>query len=45
VLSTGKVDIYPGAIQALVEEVRPVEAEYSPPTVAVDVLGGIAGLL
>lgn len=45
VLTSRKVDNDPPAIQALIDDVRSAEAEYGPATVAIDVLGGIAGLL
>jgi beta-glucosidase-like glycosyl hydrolase len=45
VLSSRKVDNGPAAIQALIEDIRAAEAEHGPATVAIDVLGGIAGLL
>jgi len=45
VLASRKVDNDPTAIQALIDEIRAAEAEHGPATAAVDVLGGIAGLL
>jgi transposase len=44
-LLSRRVDNDPPAIQALIDEVRTVEAEHGPATVAIDILGGIAGLL
>jgi transposase len=45
VLASRRVDNDPPAIQALVDDIRDVQADYGPATVAIDVLGGIAGLL
>lgn len=45
VLISRKVVNDPAAIHQLIDEVRAAEAEYGPATVAIDVLGGIAGLL
>jgi transposase len=45
VLASRKVDNDPPAIQALIDDIRVAEAEHGPATVAIDVLGGIAGLL
>ena len=45
VLISRKVDNDPPAIQALIDDIRAVEAEHGPATVAIDVLGGIAGLV
>lgn len=45
VLASRKVDNDPSAIQALIDDIRAAEAEHGPATVAIDVLGGIAGLL
>lgn len=45
VLASHKVDNDPAAIQGFVNEVRAAEAGHGPATVAIDVLGGIAGLL
>lgn len=45
VLASRKVDNDPAAIQALIEQIRAVEAGHGPATIAIDVLGGIAGLL
>lgn len=44
-LVSRKVANEPAAIEELIEQVRAVEAEHGPATVAIDVLGGIAGLL
>jgi transposase len=44
-LLSRKVANEPAAIQELIEQIRAVEAEHGPATVAIDVLGGIAGLL
>jgi transposase len=45
VLTSRRVDNDPAAIQTLIEDIRTAEAEHGPATVAIDVLGGIAGLL
>jgi transposase len=45
VLISRKVDNDPPAIQALIEDIRAAQMEHGPVTVAIDVLGGIAGLL
>ncbi|HXE89249.1 MAG TPA: IS110 family transposase [Hyphomicrobiaceae bacterium] len=45
VLASRRVNNDPEAIQTLVEDIRATEAEHGPATVAIDVLGGIAGLL
>ncbi|MGS2614384.1 IS110 family transposase [Micromonospora sp. LZ34] len=45
VLASHKVDNDPAAIQAFINDVRTAEAEHGPATVAIDLLGGIAGLL
>src|SRR5215813_1682850 len=45
VLTSRRVDNDPAAIQALIDEIRAAEAEHGSATVAIDVLGGIAGLL
>ncbi|MER7461267.1 IS110 family transposase [Micromonospora sp. NPDC126480] len=45
VLASRRVDNDPPAIQALIDDVRAAEAEHGRATVAIDVLGGIAGLL
>jgi transposase len=44
-LVSRKVANEPAAIQELIEQIRAVEVEHGPATVAIDVLGGIAGLL
>src|SRR5947209_1999501 len=43
VLVSRKVANEPAAIQELIEQIRAVEAEHGPATVAIDVVGGIAG--
>jgi len=45
VLASRKVGNDPAAIQALIDEIRAAELEHGGATVAIDVLGGIAGLL
>ncbi|MFI6333228.1 IS110 family transposase [Micromonospora chersina] len=45
VLVSRKVDNDPAAIQALIDDIRAAEVEHGRVTVAIDVLGGIAGLL
>jgi transposase len=45
VLASRKVDNDPAAIQELINDVRTAEVEHGRATVAIDVLGGIAGLL
>jgi transposase len=45
VLVSRRVDNTPAAIQALIDDIAAAQAEHGPATVAVDVLGGIAGLL
>jgi transposase len=45
VLISRKVVNDPAAIQQLIEEIRAAEAAHGPVTVAIDVLGGIAGLV
>ncbi|NJP35775.1 IS110 family transposase [Micromonospora thermarum] len=45
VLASRKVDNDPSAIQVLIDDIRAAQAEHGPATVAIDVLGGIAGLL
>ncbi len=45
VLASHRVGNDPPAIQAFIEEVRGIEAGHGQVTVAIDVLGGIAGLL
>jgi transposase len=45
VLASRRVDNDPPAIQDLIDEIRAAEAEHGPATVAIDLLGGIAGLL
>jgi transposase len=45
VLVSRRIDNDPPAIQALIDDIGAVEAEHGPATVAIDVLGGIAGLL
>jgi transposase len=44
-LISRKVVNDPAAIQELIEQIRVIEAEHGPATAAIDVLGGIAGLL
>jgi transposase len=44
-LASYRVDNDPPAIQTLIDDIRAAEAEHGPATVAIDVLGGIAGLL
>ncbi|MGS2616336.1 IS110 family transposase [Micromonospora sp. LZ34] len=44
-LVSRKVDNDPPAIQALIDDIRAAEAQHGSATVAIDVLGGIAGLL
>jgi transposase len=44
-LISRKVGNDPAAIQAFIDEVRAAEADYGPATIAIDVLGGVAGLL
>src|SRR5215203_3990605 len=44
-LLSRKVANEPAAIHELIDQIRAVEAEHGPATVAIDVLGGIAGLL
>lgn len=45
VLASRRVDNDPPAIQELIDEIRAAEVEHGPATVAIDLLGGIAGLL
>lgn len=45
IMASRRVDNDPAAIQVLIDDVRTAEAEHGPATVAIDVLGGIAGLL
>ncbi|MEV1334055.1 IS110 family transposase [Micromonospora costi] len=45
VLASRKVDNDPSAIQVFIDDIRAAQAEHGPATVAIDVLGGIAGLL
>jgi len=45
VLVSRKVDNDPAAIQELIDQIRAVETGHGPAPVAIDVLGGIAGLL
>ena len=45
VLASHKVNNDPAAIQALIDEIRAAEIAHGAATVAIDVLGGIAGLL
>ena len=45
VITSRRVDNDPQAIHTLIEDIRRAEAEHGPATVALDVLGGIAGLL
>jgi transposase len=45
VLASRRVENTPAAIQALIEDIAAAQAEHGPATAAVDVLGGIAGLL
>lgn len=44
-LASHRCDNDPQAIHALIEEIRAVQAEYGSATVAIDLMGGIAGLL
>lgn len=45
ILASHKVANEPAAIQELIDEIRSAEVEHGAATVAIDVLGGIAGLL
>ncbi|MFI7207989.1 IS110 family RNA-guided transposase [Micromonospora aurantiaca (nom. illeg.)] len=45
VLASRKVNNDPSAIQVLIDDIRAAQAEHGAATVAIDVLGGIAGLL
>jgi transposase len=45
VLASRRVGNDPPAIQAIIDDIRAAEAEHGPATVAIDVLGGVAGLL
>jgi transposase len=44
-LASRRVDNDPPAVQALIDDIRAAEVDHGPATVAIDVLGGIAGRL